>query len=97
MSIKRRRNPASVVEAHPLNALEWLEIRMHWEDESRAWVTVIPHLGHLSTFGDTEQEALDNTAEMLLAWVESSEANGLKIPLTRTQLKELKRELAEWA
>lgn len=36
MAIKRRKNPASVAEAHPLNALDFLKVEIWWEDASRA-------------------------------------------------------------
>jgi predicted RNase H-like HicB family nuclease len=45
----------------------------------------------MSTFGDTERDALDNTGEMIRGYIQSMEANGKKIPLTPADLLELKR------
>jgi len=45
----------------------------------------------MSTFGETEAAALDNTAEMIRGYIKSMEANQKKIPLTATKLAALKR------
>jgi predicted RNase H-like HicB family nuclease len=45
----------------------------------------------MSTFGDSESSALDNTAEMIRGYIKSMEANGKKIPLGALKLAELKR------
>jgi predicted RNase H-like HicB family nuclease len=36
-----------------------------------AWVTCVPALDHLSTFGSTRDEALDNTREAILGYLEA--------------------------
>ena len=45
----------------------------------------------MSTFGETESAALDNTAEMIRSYVKSMEANRKRIPLADHKLTELKR------
>ncbi len=45
----------------------------------------------MSTFADTEFDALEMTAEMIRGYIESMEGSGLKIPLPQAKLVELKR------
>jgi len=45
----------------------------------------------MSSFSDTEQEALQMTAEMIRGYIESMEARGMPIPLSPAKLNELKR------
>jgi predicted RNase H-like HicB family nuclease len=45
----------------------------------------------MSSFGETETAALDNTAEMIRGYIKSMEANRKRIPLAAPKLAELKR------
>jgi len=45
----------------------------------------------MSSFGETESAALDNTAEMIRGYIKSVEANRKRIPLTASKLTELRR------
>jgi len=47
-------------------------------------------LHRMSTFGETESSALDNTAEMIRGYIKSMEANRRRIPLASSRLSELK-------
>lgn len=97
MAVKRRKNPASVVEAHPLNGLDFLTVELYWDNEGREYVTRIPGLFNISTGGATEEESLDNTAEMLVGWMDAMEEVGTKIPLTKAQIREVRQALQDWA
>lgn len=93
MAVKRRKNPASVVEAHPLNQLDFLTVELYWDNEGREYVTRIPELLNISTCGASEEEALDNTAEMLVGWMDAMEDVGTRIPLTKAQVREVRQTL----
>ncbi len=97
MAVKRRENPASVLEVHPLNQQGAVEVEIWYEAESKAYVTRIPQLFDISSYGRSEEEALDSTAEMLAGWIAAMEAEGKKIPLSRAALAELKKTVADWA
>jgi len=97
MAVKRRENPAPVLEVHPLNQQEAVEVEIWYEAESKAYVTRVPKLFNISTFGSSEEAALDSTAEMLAGWIAAMEAEGKKIPLSRGALGELKKTVADWA
>jgi predicted RNase H-like HicB family nuclease len=66
----RKRNP-SAVEAHPLNSQNIVNVTLEWEPETRFYVTTVRELNGISTFGRTEEEALDKTAEMILGYLET--------------------------
>jgi predicted RNase H-like HicB family nuclease len=44
-----------------------------------AWVTYVPALDHLSTFGSTREQALENTREAILGYLEAAEKEGIKL------------------
>ena len=42
-------------------ATQHYQVWLEWDSESDAWVTYVPALNGLSTFGETKDEALANT------------------------------------
>jgi len=76
---------------HPLATTKAATIQMEYDGDAKAWVTYVKELRGMSTFGDTESSALDNTAEMIRGYIRSMERNGKKIPLSLSRLAELKR------
>jgi predicted RNase H-like HicB family nuclease len=85
------RNPVAPELPHPLEATKAVTVKMEYDEDAKAWVTYVKELRGMSTFGDTESSALDNTAEMIRGYIKSMEANGKKIPLGAVKLAELKR------
>jgi predicted RNase H-like HicB family nuclease len=96
----RSKNPppslaASVAELpeianHPLARTTAVTIEMEYDEEAQVFVTFVEELQRMSTFGETESGALDNTAEMIRGYIKSMEANRKKIPLSSAKLAELK-------
>jgi predicted RNase H-like HicB family nuclease len=78
-------------ERHPLAATKAVTIDMEYDEDADTFVTYVKELHRMSSFGETESAALDNTAEMIRGYVKSMEANRKKIPLTAAKLAELKR------
>ncbi|HVN06803.1 MAG TPA: hypothetical protein VMT86_20435 [Bryobacteraceae bacterium] len=64
---------------------------MQFDEESGSFVTYVKELHGMSTYGKTELEALENTAEMLRGYMQSMEANGKKIALSAAKLRILKQ------
>lgn len=95
MPVKRRKNPALVVEAHPLNQLDFLTVEIYWDNDGRCYVTRIPELFNISTQGRDEEAALDMTVDQLLGWLRFMEDTGKKIPLTKAQIRKIREVLAE--
>ena len=55
------------------------QVLLEWDAQDEAWVTYVPALGHLSTFGSTRDEALDHTREAILGYLEAAEKEGIPI------------------
>jgi predicted RNase H-like HicB family nuclease len=77
--------------SHPLATTKSVTVDMEFDEDAAAFVTYVKELHRMSTFGETESAALDNTAEMIRGYIKSMEANQKKIPLTAPKLAELKR------
>jgi predicted RNase H-like HicB family nuclease len=77
-------------ERHPLAATKVVTIDMEYDKCAEAFVTYVKELHRMSSFGETESAALDNTAEMIRGYIKSMEANRKRIPLPAAKLAELK-------
>lgn len=77
--------------AHPLASTDAVTIEMEYDDDAESFVTFVKELHGMSTFADTEFDALEMTAEMIRGYVLSMEERGMKIPIGRVKLAELKR------
>jgi predicted RNase H-like HicB family nuclease len=78
-------------ERHPLALSKDLTIDMEYDPDAGAFVTYVKELHRMSSFGETETAALDNTVEMIRGYIKSMEANRNKIPLAASKLANLKR------
>jgi predicted RNase H-like HicB family nuclease len=56
------------------------KVLLEWDAEARAWVTYVPLLGNLSTFGDTREEAIEQTREAILGYLEAADKEGIPVP-----------------
>jgi predicted RNase H-like HicB family nuclease len=77
--------------AHPLATTNAVTIEIDRDADTGSFVTFVKELHHMSTFADTEYDALEMTAEMIRGYIESMEERGMKIPLPQAKLIELKR------
>jgi predicted RNase H-like HicB family nuclease len=50
---------------------------LEWDAEDRVWVTYVPSLNHLSTYGETEAGALERTREAIVGYLEAAQKEGL--------------------
>jgi predicted RNase H-like HicB family nuclease len=55
-------------------------VLLEWDERDRVWVTYVPALDFLSTYGDTREEALDNTKEAITGYLEAAAKEGLPVP-----------------
>jgi len=76
---------------HPLARCKAVTIDMEYDGDAAAFVTYVKELHRMSSFGETETAALDNTVEMIRGYIRSMEANRKRIPLAASKLAELKR------
>jgi len=75
---------------YPLVTTRTVTIDMEYDDDSKTFVTYVRELHCMSTFGETEAIALDNTAEMIRGYIRSMESNHKRIPLSAAKIRELK-------
>lgn len=57
---------------------------MYWDEDAVTWVTYVPALG-ISTYGDTEEEAMTATTEAVIGYLEAAEAEGIDLDPGRTR------------
>ncbi len=55
-------------------------VLLEWDPSARVWVTFVPSLDSLSTYGETREEALEQTREAILGYLEAAAKEGLPIP-----------------
>lgn len=55
-------------------------VLVEWDPDAEAWVTLVPTLDSLSTYGDTREEALDRTREAVLGYLEAPAREGMLVP-----------------
>ena len=60
-----------------MTATRRFKVLLKWDAEAHAWVTYVPVLGNLSTFGDTRDEAFEQTREAILGYLEAAESEVL--------------------
>ena len=77
--------------SHPLATTKSVTVDMEFDDDSGTFLTFVKELHGMSTYGETEAAALNNTAEMIRGYIKSMEANRKKIPLPAASLAALKR------
>jgi predicted RNase H-like HicB family nuclease len=56
------------------------KVLLEWDAEDSVWVTYVPALNHLSTFGETREKALDQTREAILGYIEAAAIEGISVP-----------------
>jgi len=78
---------------HPLASTEAVTIEMEYDADAKAFVTYVKELHNMSSFGESEEAALDSTAEMIRGYIRSMEAQRKRIPLSAAKLAGLKRLL----
>jgi len=76
---------------HPLATTKAVTVEMEYDRDAAAFVTYVKELHGMSTFGETESAALDNTVEMIRGYIKSMEANRKRVPLPASRLAGLKR------
>jgi predicted RNase H-like HicB family nuclease len=63
------------------------------QKEANAYVTYVPILGNLSTFGETLEEALDHTRDMILTYIVSMDDDQLPLPFSKPEIARLREAL----
>ncbi len=77
--------------SHPLAKTKAVTVDMEFDEKAGVFVTYVKELHRMSTYGKSELDALNATAEMIRGYLSSMEASGKKIPLASAKLSALKR------
>lgn len=56
------------------------KVLIEWDPQDEVWVSYVPDLNFISTYGDTREEAIANTREAILGYLEAAGKEGLPIP-----------------
>lgn len=67
---------------------------VEWDPADEVWVTYVPALGHLSTYGETRDEALEQTREAVLGYLEAAAKERLPIPAEDARAEVVEIEVA---
>jgi predicted RNase H-like HicB family nuclease len=69
-------------------------VLLEWDPESHVWVTYVPALDYLSTFGETRDEAIEQTREAILGYIEAAAKEGIPVPAGSPQAELIQVEVA---
>lgn len=70
-------------------------VLIEWNPDEKVWVTYVPSLNYLSTFGETREEALEMTRDAIIGYLEAAEKEGIPIPPGDTEAELIKLEVAQ--
>ena len=56
------------------------QVLLEWDQQEQVWVSYVPALDYLSTFGETREEALVNTREAIQGYLEAAQKEGVPVP-----------------
>ena len=59
----------------------WFKVLLEWDAGDQVWVTYVPALDFMSTFGDTREQAIENTREAILGYLEAAAKEGIPVPV----------------
>src|ERR1035437_482926 len=76
---------------HPLAISKAVTIDMEYDGDAAAFVTYVKELHRMSSFGETESAALDNTVEMIRVYMGAMGAKQKNPPPPPQKLKKLNR------
>ena len=56
------------------------KVLLEQDETEGVWVTQVPALDHISTYGASREQALANTREAILGYLEAAAKEGLAVP-----------------
>jgi predicted RNase H-like HicB family nuclease len=73
--------------------IEGISVDVERDRRAKVYVTYVPALGNISTFGKTLEEAIEQTRDMILTHIVSLDDDGLPLPFSKPEIKRLRRAL----
>ena len=69
-------------------------IVLEQDRDAGVWVSYVPALGQISTWGETRAEAIANTQEAILGYLEAAAQEGIPVPDEAGDIELLNVEVA---
>jgi predicted RNase H-like HicB family nuclease len=60
------------------------KVILEYDPEEKCWVTYVPGLDNISTWGKSREEALRNTEEAITGYLEALKKDGLPFPAQKS-------------
>jgi predicted RNase H-like HicB family nuclease len=57
-----------------------ISVVLEWDPDDELWVSYVPSVGGISTYGETREEALAMTEEAIVGYYEAAKKEGLASP-----------------
>jgi len=70
------------------------QVILDWDPQDQVWVTHVPALNDLSTFGDSREEALEQTREAILGYLEAAVREGIEVPSLGSEVELIQLDIA---
>ena len=70
------------------------KVLLERDADDGVWVTTVPALDGLSTYGETREKAIEQTREAILGYLEAAQREGLPLPTGSTDIELLDVEVA---
>lgn len=75
-------------------AVRRFKVLLEWDTDEEVWVTHVPTLGHLSTYGATREDALERTREAVIGYLEAASKEGIPVPPPGTETEVVELEVS---
>jgi len=69
-------------------------VLLEGDPAARLWVTFVPGLDSLSTYGETREEAVEQTREAIIGYLEATEREGLAVRGAEIEAEVVELEVA---
>jgi predicted RNase H-like HicB family nuclease len=69
-------------------------VLLEWDSTAQVWVAFVPSLDSLSTYGETREQALEQTREAIVGYFEAAAKEGLALPEADVEPEVVELEVA---
>lgn len=69
-------------------------VLIEYDTDDKVWVTSVPALDYLSTYGETREDALAKTKEAIIGYLEAAEKEGFSVPANVSEAELVDVEVA---
>ena len=75
-------------------SMRQFSVVVEWDSEDEIWVTHVPALDYLSSYGDTREAALESTREAIVGYLEAAAKDGIPLPRSGSEPSIVELEVA---